>query len=226
MLGANRQTFKRGFWVVLLGALIGATLYHLLMMDKSDIQIPAFLSFLLDPDVHPGWFFALLAILPMLGAPISVFCLLAGAKFGAAGGALTIAMAMLCHLLASYWLAQSFLKQPLHRLLHKRGYDIGQVPADHQLKFAITFTAIPVIPYIAKNYLLAMSHIGLRSYLIVTWSIQMLYSIPFIAITGAIQDNNPMVFVIGLLGIVVVYLVSRWAKRSRKEQPEVDVSQK
>ena len=93
-------------WLMLLVAIVAITLFQLSTMDKSDIQVPDFIAFLVEPGTHPGWFFGLLASLPMLGFPISVFCLLAGIKFGVLGGTVAIGLAMAVHLLVAYWLPQ------------------------------------------------------------------------------------------------------------------------
>lgn len=204
----------KALWLVVLLSVMAISLYHVMTLDKGDIPMPAFADFLVDPQTHAGWFFVLLAILPAAGFPLSVFCLLAGMKFGVFWGSLTIGAAMVIHLLIAYWLGQSFLKQPLHNWLIRRGYPVREVPEHHQLKFAVTFVAIPVIPYAAKNYLLAMSRLRLRYYLGVTWTLQMLYSIPLVAITGAVQDNNPFILAAGLVLLLMVWGISRWARRS------------
>ncbi|MDX1696210.1 MAG: VTT domain-containing protein [Ketobacteraceae bacterium] len=216
----SKRPLTKWLWLPLLAIVLAFTLYHLVMLDKGDIQVPEFIQFLVEPETHPGWYFGLLATLPMLGFPISVFCLLAGMKFGVLGGTVAIGLAMAIHLIIAYWLGQSFLKEPLHRWLARRGYHISDVPEHHQLKFAISFVVIPVIPYAVKNYLLALSHLRLRYYLGVAWIIQMLYSIPLIAITGAVQENNPLVFAIALAGLAAVFWISRKARQRAMDTPE------
>ncbi len=211
MYAPAKRTLSRWGWILLLAIILVVSFYQLITLGKNDIQVPDFLRFLVEPTSNPGWFLGLVGLLPMLGFPMSAFCLLAGMKFGLTMGTLTIGVAMALHLLTAYWLGHSYLKEPLHRWLDKRGYSIGRMPEQHQLKYAITFVAIPLVPYAAKNYLLAMTRLRLSYYLAVAWTIQMLYSFPLIAITGAVQEGNPTLFIIAVAGLGLLYGLYRWA---------------
>ena len=211
----TKKSLSRWGWMLLLAVILVVSFYQLITLGKNDIQVPEFLRFLVEPTSNPGWFLGLVSILPMLGFPMSAFCLLAGMKFGLTLGTLIIGVAMVLHILLAYWLGHSYLKEPLHRWLDKRGYSIGRMPEQHQLKYAITFVALPLVPYAAKNYLLAMSRLRLSYFLAVSWPIQMLYSFPLIAITGAVQEGNPTLFIISIIGLAVLYGIYRWARSGK-----------
>ena len=121
------------------------------------------------------------------------------------------------HLLIAYWVGHSYLRDSLIRWLQKRGHKMPEAQQQYQLAYTTAFVAIPVIPYAAKNYLLAISNLSITRYFVVAWSIQMLYSFPLIATTGSVHDRNHVVLVLALIGLALMLVVSHWAKRRLKK---------
>src|SRR6185312_263484 len=70
-----------------------------------------------------GWvLFSLMAFLPLVGVPISVLCIMAGAKFGPWNGLAVTAAAISINLILSWWIMRSWLRGPVEKLLQKTKY--------------------------------------------------------------------------------------------------------
>jgi uncharacterized membrane protein YdjX (TVP38/TMEM64 family) len=109
----------------------------------------------------------LMAVLPIFGFPIALVYLVAGARFGALGGGVVVAVVTLGHLLGSYLIARSFLRRPIERLLEKRRHHLPQVPEDEQALVCVIAALAPGIPYFLRNYVLAIAGVRLRFLLLV-----------------------------------------------------------
>jgi uncharacterized membrane protein YdjX (TVP38/TMEM64 family) len=137
-------------------ALIAAVLWH---ADFEWGRIPRALGAL-----NPFLVFALMSTLPVGGFSVGVIYLVAGAKFGPVLGGVTVAGATAIHLLLTHWIARSFLRGPLLRFLHRRHHHLPEIPPGENAAVAAMAALIPGIPYFARNYLLALSGMPLRTY--------------------------------------------------------------
>jgi len=106
----------------------------------------------------------LMALLPVGGFPIVVVYLIAGARFGPAWGGVVVAAVTACHLLATHAIARSFLRGPILRFMERRHRRLPDIPADEQAGVALVVALAPGLPYVARNYLLALSGVRLRVY--------------------------------------------------------------
>lgn len=105
-----------------------------------------------------------MALLPIAGFPISVVYLVAGARFGPVGGGIVVAGVTAVHLLGSYAIARSFLREPLRRFIARRHAHLPHIPQDEQAAVCLIASLIPGLPYVVRNYLLALAGVRLRYY--------------------------------------------------------------
>jgi uncharacterized membrane protein YdjX (TVP38/TMEM64 family) len=108
-----------------------------------------------------------MALLPIVGFPIAVVYLFAGARFGPLGGGLVVAAVTVIHLLGTYVIARSFLREPLKRLIERKHMHLPQVPNDEQVMVCVIATLVPGLPYFVRNYLMALAGVRLKIYLAV-----------------------------------------------------------
>src|SRR5262245_40523709 len=78
----------------------------------------------LSQQARPLPFFAMMALFPCLGVPITPFFILAGATFGEPLGVLGSLSALTVNLTLCYWLGRSPLRRGLERLLRRSGYEL------------------------------------------------------------------------------------------------------
>ena len=207
----------------LLALLAGATAWYIYGLE-SDV-LTATKAFFLAPDSNVPLFLLSLLILPLLGLPITAFCLMAGAKFGIIGGLVAIGAAMLMQQLICYWLMHSYFRERLQRLVDRRGYSVPVLNRSQQITWGVSLVAVPVLPYMVKNVLLAAGQLSLWQYLLVAWPIQMLFSVPFVAITGAARQQDTTLIWVAAAGFIVLWLIFRWLQSRRKAGFAADTSE-
>ncbi|MFO7718514.1 MAG: hypothetical protein ACQESV_09070 [Thermodesulfobacteriota bacterium] len=168
---------------------------------KISGTIPAtqWLKFILHKDTNPLLFIGLMVLLPCIGAPISLFLVLSGIKFGFGWGFLLTTACTGIHLLLTYPLAQGLVFSHLAPLLERYGKQVPQIPPHRAVRMAVIFTAVPGLPYSLKNYLLAASGIPFSTYLVVAWPIHLLAAVPFIGIGNFAFDLNIPMLILFLL---------------------------
>jgi uncharacterized membrane protein YdjX (TVP38/TMEM64 family) len=108
--------------------------------------------------------FTLIALLPLVGVPMSVLLVAAGARYGHAWGFVLAAAAIAIHLLASWWVAHSWLKRPLVALLRKLGRRKPEVPAGDSVPVCLLVALTPGVSYTLKNYLLVLAGAPLKQF--------------------------------------------------------------
>jgi uncharacterized membrane protein YdjX (TVP38/TMEM64 family) len=167
-------------------------------------------NFFLSENSNTPLFIILLLFLPLAGVPMTLFCLVAGSKFGVGWGTLAIALAMLWHLTLCYWLMQSYFKRWIMDFIQHRFQTIPEFSPDRQLTFSVSLMAVPVLPYMVKNIVVASSHFGYFRYLLIAWPIQLLFSLPFIMLTGAVHRQNIHMIWVAALAFIALWLALRW----------------
>jgi uncharacterized membrane protein YdjX (TVP38/TMEM64 family) len=151
MPGTAKKTLKHGpiFWIV---AAVGvlAMVLALCFVDLKSLHEKV-------EGLNGALVILLMIILPLLGFPASVLYVVAGAKFGRAWGLALAMIAIATHLMASWWIAHSWLKKPLDALFRRTRYHKPQIPEGEYLPVCLLIALMPGVPYTIKNYLLALS---------------------------------------------------------------------
>jgi len=106
--------------------------------------------------------FLLLTVLPLVGFPVSLLHVTAGIRFGTAWGLTLVATSILLQLLASYGLVH-WKKKYFERKFKTLREQIP--PAAHGPMTLFTLL-LPGVPYFAKNYVLPLAGVPLRTYLL------------------------------------------------------------
>lgn len=165
----------------------------------------------------PLAFFSAVAVLPAIGAPLSVFSLAAGEAFAAR---LTMTGVIACTLAAiavnlalTYWLARYALRPVLMRLVARYGYSVPRVTPDNALTVALVVRLTPGPPFFFQGYLLGCAEMPFRLYMIVSWLAVLPWTLAFVILGKAAREGNfgKIATAIGLLvaTIVAVQLLRR-----------------
>ncbi len=104
----------------------------------------------------------IMATLPILGFPISVVYLAAGAIFGPWVGGLVVAAVTAVHLLATQLLARTVLRRPVERWRHAWSRRLPEVPPEENATLVAMIVIVPALPYLARNCLLALAGVPQR----------------------------------------------------------------
>lgn len=150
---------KRAIWTVVAGVTLAIALMFAVVVytDLSWEQVMAVID-----RANPVAVLPLMAFLPIVGFPISVMYLFAGARFGALGGGVVVAAVTVIHLVGTYAIARSFFREPLRRFIARRHMHLPEVPEDEQAMVCVIATLVPGLPYVVRNYLLALAGLRLK----------------------------------------------------------------
>jgi uncharacterized membrane protein YdjX (TVP38/TMEM64 family) len=165
----------------------------------------------LESGINPVVFLLLMAILPIVGAPISFFLVLVGMKFGTIEGILLSAFIMLFHMVATYFLVRTFLGKWIFGLLGSMKVTLPK--GDHNKWHAFIFMLIPGLPYVAKNYLLALTGMPLTPYLITNWTAQFGLCIPLIILGSAVMEMDLSILGIAFTLLLAGYLLQHYVRK-------------
>lgn len=199
----NRRWIRLCIGIALL--LLTIAVVSVVAFSDVDQLVVALKAFVMTPAAQTELFLLALIFLPLLGFPISLFYVMAGVKLGFGGGMAVIGVAMLCHLIACYSAMHSFIKPRIKKILERCGYQTPTMREKSQISWAVGFVAVPVFPYMVKNILVASGTLPLRTYLLINWPIQMIYSVPFVLLSGAARENN-----MGLMWLAAVIFLLFW----------------
>lgn len=180
------------------------------------------LKFLLN-EKTPAWLFiVLMTILPLLGFPFSGFLILSGIKFGIGGGILITATIMPIQLIISYIVVNSYLKVWIMKIAAQKGIRLPEIPDDKIVFYSFIFMATPGLSYALKNYLLPLSGVSFKYYVISGYLGQGLIAMPFIVLGESALAMNYKLFLLFLAVFIVISLLVRWIRRKYGSVVSVD----
>lgn len=156
-LAKDRRTIWSAITVTALT--VAAAACVVLYTDLTWANVTAWIASLNPIAVIP-----LMALLPIAGFPISIVYLVAGARFGPGWGGLVVAVATASHLVGTYLIARSFLREPLKRFIERRHAHLPDIPEDEQAMVCVIAALVPGLPYVVRNYLLALAGVRFRYY--------------------------------------------------------------
>lgn len=153
-------------------------------------------------------FFAGLALLPLIGLPVTPFYMLGGAVFGEWICLAGVSVSLLLNLLLSYAMAHCWLSAGLERLLSRRGRPrLPEVKGRNIWVYTLAIRLAPGPPLCIKNYLVALAGVPLGPYLLVSWPIAMGYAAGFIIVGDSLTHRYWWGFLAGLV-LTTVFLAA------------------
>jgi uncharacterized membrane protein YdjX (TVP38/TMEM64 family) len=184
---------KRAIWSVIavVSLTISAVLLTILYTDLTLGKVTDWIAGLNPVAVLP-----LMAVLPIFGFPIAVVYLFAGARFGPLWGGVVVAGITAVHLLGSYAIAKSFLREPLKRYIEKRHAHLPEIPEDEQAMVCVIAALVPGLPYVVRNYLLALAGVRLKYYFWVCLPIYVARSYVSILLGDMSSDPSGQKFIV------------------------------
>lgn len=157
---------------------------------------------------NPLVFLALMALLPLIGFPISAFYLYAGAAFPFLTAWVLCVAALLINMTGAYFAGAYFLKGPIERWMMRRGYRVPKLQEKGHFRLAVLIRAVPGVPYPLQNYILSLSGCPFVLYLLISMFVQSTIAAGVIAVSTMLIDPDWKEMVI-VGAIVVVVVASR-----------------
>ena len=172
-------------------------------------------AFLENKDTHAAVFIVMMSVLPIIGFPVSIFLILVGAKFGLILGIFWTAATMALHLSLTFLIAHSVLGPPVKNVLRRFNFQALNFSQKQRLITFVLFAAMPGPPYAVKNYTLSFSGISFIEYLALSWTINLVTAVPFIAF-GHYSVEVDIVMALAFFAILVAayFILNRLRKWS------------
>lgn len=159
------------------------------------------------------WVILAFLVLPLCGVPIRVMLILAGFRFGFAGGMVLSGVGIFFHNYAAYFIARGSFRTSIRGFLKRSGYAIPPIPAKHRIWLTAVVAAVPGPPYFVKLYLLALSDLPLRIFVGIGASIYFLLSVVPVGIGSAVVDYEAKWLYV-LAGVfVLITVIGLWLRK-------------
>ncbi|MEO6994366.1 MAG: hypothetical protein ABI273_12100 [Lacunisphaera sp.] len=187
-------------WRTLIVAVVFLAGIYFLARSFSIATVHAYASRLNGPLA-----FLLLTVLPLLGFPVSVLHVTAGIRFGVARGLALVALSILIQLLASYALVhwrESYFKRRFQKIR-------AEIPSGAHRAVTIFTLLVPGVPYFAKNYVLPVIGVPLRTYLAWGFPIHVAQSV-IAVVLGDQSDHLTSLRVAVMVGYYAATLAASW----------------
>ncbi len=215
MSGKKKKLFsKRHFLIAGVTVMVAAGVCVALYYSGFDWQrIPRAME-----KLNTAVLLALAATLPLAGFPISLVYLSLGARFGPLAGLAVVTVVTAAHLVATHWIARSFLRKRLTAFIEDRGHKVPQVPKGDNTAVALIVMLAPGVPYFIRNYVLALSGIPLRIYFCVALPVHLLRSfvVLFLGDLGSAPSGRGAVLLAIIYAVkFTIFAVVAWRLRLR-----------
>lgn len=198
--------------------------------------ILAFLVVVLHPDFElnrvletlrewgPLWYYAALAILPVVMVPTSPFYFLAGAAFPLWINALGTGIALAINLSISYAIAVLFLRNFSLRMAEKLTGKPIEFHRQGAWAFSLMIKLAPGVSATLKSWIMGAAGVPFGIYFIVSWGISMTYAMGLVFFGSALQEGNQglmLVLAAVFIGSVVLftYLIRGRFKARKRNKP-------
>jgi len=166
----------------------------------------------------------LIAILPLFGFPVSVLLIPVGFTMAPAygkGWATIYAMAgVALNDTFAYWLARSFMRGPILRMLEKRKIQVPEVPRSQEIRVIALLRITPGTPLFLQSYLLGLAKVDYWRYLFISVPIQAIHVGLFIFMGEAIFEGKVGAMITGLALVIALGIIFRMvhSKHSAKKK--------
>lgn len=164
--------------------------------------------------LNPIAAFALLTVLPLLGFPVTVLHVAMGIRFEAPLALTLVAISIVLQLLASFALVHTFRAKFARRLDQVR----QRIPRTAHGSMCLFTMLLPGVPYFAKNYVLPLLGVPLRTYLLVCAPIHIIRSSVAIMLGDQSDDLTPGRIVGLAIYFSLTLLASWWMFRRLRAQ--------
>lgn len=159
------------------------------------------------------WVILAFLVLPLCGVPIRIMLILAGFRFGFAGGMVLSGIGIFFHNFAAYFITRGSFRASVHGFLKRSGYAIPSIPAKHRIWLTAVVAAIPGPPYFTKLYLLALTDLPLRIFVGIGASIYFLLSVVPVGIGGAVVEYEAKWLYLLAAGFVLITVIGLWLRK-------------
>ena len=206
-VGSNNRGMKLGLLALIgLVVLIGAG--WSVRVSGFDIKSIYEQGEIIVRELGPTVFFLAMAVLPAVGAPLTLFTLPAGSVFAPVLG---MPMVLVCvwlsiavNLALTYWLSRNILRPWLLKLCAWLGYKLPEVSEANHRGLVILVLVTPGPPYVLQSYLLGLAGIPFLTYFFISWVISSSYACAFVMFGDALVHGKGKMVLVSIMLFAVL----------------------
>ena len=225
---------KKHKLIILAGVLLLGALCLWGLLSFTDIQIDDLKSGIIfwinfwieEVKTWPAvLFFLMVAILPLLGFPITPLVIIASIRFGIAGAIPFVLSALAVNFILAYWISTKLLHNFIQKIVARWNYKLPRVSEDDAVKWILVIRLCGA-PLVAQNYVLGLSYVPFWPYLLISMAAQAPIIIGVIIVGESFLSGNMGKALLGLGLLVVAFItISYFRKRYAETKPgSVDTS--
>ncbi|WP_027183042.1 hypothetical protein [Desulfovibrio inopinatus] len=200
--------------VIGIAGMVGLACLVAIGVQVNSLNIAWFMSAL---ESTPAWIFLVCALfLPLVGMPISIVFVAAAMRFGTYMGCLLLIIVVPLHLAMALILTHKALRRLFFIIWRRDIVFLPSLVAKRPGFWAFFLSAAPGIPYMIKNYLMALSPLPVRYFFLVAWPVHVVQALPYLFFGEAVRSSNWWSFGAGL-GVFVLILICMEVVRRRRE---------
>ena len=202
-----------------IGASVGSAAVWLFWDEILEIDVRAAVDLLAG--FGPVTFFAAMAILPSLWAPVSPFLILAGALYDMPLALLGSGLALSSNMAISWLVAGRWFRPPFERLVHRFGYTVPEMTKKTMVTVAALLRITPGIPFPLQNYLLGLARMPFGWYMAVSLPLNLSIAFSIVWFGDALLKGNATMILLALSVIIALSLAVRQL-RARLKRKSLD----
>ncbi len=208
---------RRHWWKILLVFLLIALVVYEVRVGNLTFDRDSVMAY--GKGLPATAFIIAFLLLPLVGAPISIFLILTGIRFGFGWGMAVTAGCILFHHLVAYQLSHGLFRQKLRGYIEKKGHKVPSTK-ENALWFTTVFAVVPGAPYAFKLYLLSLTDVPFRIYFFVGAPIYIAVSMVSVGAAAAVMHFNMWWIYAVIAAVSVGIIIKRYLKWKRGVKAE------
>lgn len=226
----DKTALKR--WGIILGCL-GAVLMAAcayLVWESREAWLPYYVDARKQTEewlktISPLAFFSLMAVVPIVPVPMSIFYLSCGI-FPPLVGLIGILVAIPLNFAITYWLSKTFMRPLAERLLARANLKIPQPTTRRNGILFSIFIRICGTPYTLQNYIIPLAGVSFRDYMVFGLPFQYIPAIAMMFLGNSLLKGEGRKAVIAIAVLIAVAIATKFAKDyfQRKRSVQADTA--
>lgn len=158
-------------------------------------------------------FFGAVALLPLVGIPITALYLAGGAVYGTGTALAGVGCALIVNLSLSYWLAATLARPYVEKWIARRGYAVPDIPPHRTTLAIVVVRFTPGAPLLLQNLLLGLARVPFPRFLAISWLAEMAIAAGYILTGESLLKGHWQFVAVGVAVVIAAVVGGRFAFR-------------
>lgn len=163
--------------------------------------------------LHPMVLWAMIALLPLAGMPLSLLLITGAAAYGWEAALLAGLLGIPINNILGFGIARYGFRQRVQAWLTRRGHAVPDVRREDNWKVIFLFRLTPGIPLMVQNYALGLSSIPPGPFLFWSFWAQLPLLLGFVFTGGALFTGHYLLLILGVCLLLLLTLIGRQTRK-------------